>query len=194
MPANQANVEYWFRLVYECLHGSCYGGSIEASQFFASLAYLWIWIVVMGYVIALISLVSIVYSIMRLFELRNQEEEFYSTLIAAPGASKEDMHPRWQHIQSLSESLNPNDWRSAIIEADILLEEALTQKGYKGAGLGEKLKSVDTKKFATLSDAWEAHKVRNQIAHEGSTFNIPESLAQRTIAHYEAVFREFKII
>lgn len=194
MPANQVNVEYWFRLLYECLQGSCYGGSVDASLFNAWLAHAWLWIVIVGYAFALIALVSIVYTIIELFELRQRESEFYSTLIASPNAERMDSHPRWDHIQSLVDSLNPNDWRSAIIEADILLEEVLTQKGYTGAGVGEKLKAVDPKKFSTLSDAWEAHKVRNQIAHEGSTFNIPESLAKRTIAHYETVFREFKII
>jgi hypothetical protein len=194
MPANQANVEYWFRLAYECLHGSCYGGSVDASLFIAWLAHLWLWIILVGYLLALIALISIVYTIVRLFELRKQEAEFYGKIIPLPGAEREGAHPRWDHIQSLTDSLNPNDWRSAIIEADILLEETLTQKGYKGAGLGEKLKAVAPGKLATLSDAWEAHKVRNQIAHEGSTFNIPDSLAKRTIAHYEAVFKELRVI
>lgn len=192
MPANQLNVEFFFRLIYECFHGSCYG-SVDTAQFSAMLAHLWLWIVIIGYLLAVVALISIVYTLVRLYELRVREYEFYNTLIAAPGAEK-GVHPRWAHIESLSESMNPNDWRSAIIEADILLEEVLTQRGYTGAGVGEKLKAIDKKKFSSLDEAWEAHRVRNQIAHEGSSFNIPESLAKRTISHYEAVFREFGAI
>jgi hypothetical protein len=70
----------------------------------------------------------------------------------------------------------------------------LTRQGYIGDGVGEKLKSIEPSEFGTLADAWEAHKVRNQIAHEGSAFNLSESLAHRTIARYESVFREFKAI
>jgi hypothetical protein len=70
----------------------------------------------------------------------------------------------------------------------------LSRQGYSGESIGEKLKSVETADFNTLSDAWEAHKVRNQIAHEGSAFNLSDSLARRTLAHYEAVFREFELI
>jgi hypothetical protein len=75
-----------------------------------------------------------------------------------------------------------------------MLDDMLTKHGYTGDGVGEKLKSADRINFSTLEDAWEAHKVRNQIAHEGYAFNLSESLARRTIAHYESVFREFKVI
>lgn len=192
MPANQANVEYWFRLLYECFHGSCYG-TVDASQFSAWLAHVWLWIIIIGYLSAVVALIVIVYSTIRLFELREREEKFYSTLLIPPGAEG-GIHSRWTHIQSLSESTNQNDWRTAIIEADIMLDDLLSQHGYVGADIGEKLKSADRSDFHTLQNAWEAHKVRNQIAHEGSGLDLSEGLMRRTIAHYEAVFREFKII
>jgi hypothetical protein len=193
MPGNQANVEYWFRLAYECLHGGCYGGSVDTSQFMAWLAHLWLWIIFLGYTIAIIALILLVYAMVRLFELRHREEDYYSTLLIPAGA-KGGTHPRWEHIQSLVESASSSDWREAIIEADVMLDEELTKQGYAGDGLGEKLKTANSAKFRTLQDAWEAHKVRNQIAHQGSAFDLSDSLAKRTIAHYEAVFREFNSI
>ena len=189
---NQLNVEYWFRLLYECFRGTCYGptGSVGLSAF---LAHLWLWIVGIGYALSVVGLFVIIYCMMRLFELRRREEEYYSTLITAPGAESGG-HPRWQHITSLIEGTTPSGWREAIIEADILLDDMLTKQGYTGDGVGEKLKSADRVNFSTLEDAWEAHKVRNQIAHEGSSFVISDTLARRTIARYENVFREFKVI
>ena len=127
---------------------------------------------------------------MRLFELRRREEKYYSTLIAAPPAEG-DTNPRWKHIESLMQGTRASEWREAITEADIMLDDMLMREGYTGSGVGEKLKGAVRANFHTLDEAWEAHKVRNQIAHEGSTFNLSESLAQRTIARYEAVFREF---
>lgn len=189
-PGNQFNVEYWFRLLYECLHGSCYGSMAGFSSF---LSHLWLWIVGIGYVLSVIGLFVIVYCTIRLFELRKREEEYYQTLIPMSD-TKGDTHSRWQHIESLIGGATSSEWREAIIEADIMLDDLLSQQGYVGVGVGEKLKSVDQASFATLQDAWEAHKVRNQIAHEGSSFLISDTFARRTIARYESVFHEFKVI
>jgi hypothetical protein len=193
MSTEQLNVEYWFRLLYNCIRGSCYGTPGGFDQLSAWLAHLWIWITIIGYILAVIGLFVIIYVTVRLFELRKREEEYYETVIVAPEAAG-GTHPRWEHIQSLLESGAPSDLREAIIEADILLDDVLMRKGYVGDGVGEKLKSADPKTFHALQDAWEAHKVRNQIAHEGSAFDVSETLARRTLARFESVFREFKVI
>lgn len=192
MPGNQANVEYWFRAFYDCISGACYG-SIGFAGFLSFLSHLWLWIIGIGYALAVAALLVIVYCMVRLFELRKREEEFYSTVLL-PAEAKGGTHPRWEHIQSLLEAGSPSQWREAIIEADIMLEDVLTKQGYVGDGIGEKLKSADPDEFKTLQNAWEAHKVRNQIAHQGSSYDLSETVAQRTIAHYEAVFRELKVI
>ena len=192
MPATQSNVEYWFRLLYNCLHGSC-SGSSGLNEFSAFLAHLWLWIIIIGYALSVIGLFVIVYTTVRIFELRKREEKYYSTIIPPPEAAG-DANPRWQHIESLAGGATASEWREAIIEADIMLDDTLARKGYIGDGVGEKLKSAEPSEFNTLQDAWEAHKVRNQIAHEGSAFDLSESLAQRTIARYASVFREFKVI
>ena len=192
MAGNQSNVEYFFRLIYECLHGGCYGsGSIEGLTSF--LAHLWLWIIFIGYVFSVFALGVIIYAMVRLFELRKREEEYYRTLIT-PAEETRGASQRWLHIESLIDSASASDWRTAIIEADIMLDDLLTKQGYTGESIGEKLKSADSAAFKTLQDAWEAHKVRNQIAHEGSSFDLSDTLAQRTIAHYEAVFRELGVI
>lgn len=193
MPS-QLNVEYWFRLMYECFRGQCYaGGSVDTSQLDALLANVWLWVIFIGYLIAIVALVMIIYSTIRLFELRRREEEYYGKLLLSPD-QKIGVNPRWAHIESLRDSAQPNDWRTAIMEADIMLDDMLLKQGYDGLGVAEKLKKVEPSDFNTLNDAWEAHKVRNQIAHEGSAFELSETLARRTIARYEAVFREFRIL
>lgn len=191
MSPYQLNIEYWFRLLYDCLRGACYG-SVSANSFFAFLTYGWLWIIGIGYVLSAIGLFVIVYVMMRIFQLRAREKEYYDTLILKPDAMGGSS--RWQHIESLAGGTSASEWREAIIEADIMLDDLLAKKGYRGDGVGEKLKSVEPADFGTLQDAWDAHKVRNQIAHEGSAFDLSESLARRTLARYESVFREFKAL
>lgn len=101
---------------------------------------------------------------------------------------------RWQSVQEHLQSDNPNDWKLAIIEADVLLERMLDKAGFAGATVGEKLKSAASRSFATLEDAWQAHRVRNQIAHGGADFVLTQRVAKDTLVLYERVFREFDVI
>ncbi|NCN52361.1 hypothetical protein GW943_00945 [Candidatus Parcubacteria bacterium] len=110
------------------------------------------------------------------------------------GGSKTGTNVRWQEVMTHVASQNPNDWRLAIIEADILLEDTLEGAGFPGATIGEKLKSANPTSFTTLQDAWDAHKIRNQIAHSGSDFVLTQRIAQEAIIKYERVFKEFGIL
>jgi uncharacterized membrane protein len=87
----------------------------------------------------------------------------------------------------------PNDWKLAIIEADIILDELLKEAGYAGVSLGEKLRSITPNQLQSIDDAWQAHKVRNQIAHAGSDFVLTHKLAQDTIKQYRRVFHELGV-
>ncbi len=102
--------------------------------------------------------------------------------------------PRWLEIVRHIESNNPSDWRVAILEADILLFDMLSQMGYSGTSIGEMLKQVEPQNFLTLDDAWRAHKIRNTIAHEGSSYELQRAEAERAIRLYENVFKEFYFI
>lgn len=103
-------------------------------------------------------------------------------------------HPRWQTVLGHASSLNQSEWRLAILEADTMLAELLDKRGYPGLSIGEQLKAVDSEKFKSIQDAWDAHRVRNQIAHEGSAFVLTEREARRVIGLYERVFKEFDFI
>jgi hypothetical protein len=72
-----------------------------------------------------------------------------------------------------------------------MLEDMLRAIGYDGVTIGDMLKNVDPADFVTLDKAWEAHKVRNQIAHRGMDFRVDRNDAERVIRLYEEVFGEF---
>jgi hypothetical protein len=103
-------------------------------------------------------------------------------------------NPKWQQIEKHMFSQNQSEWRIAILEADILLFDMLSQMGYQGDSIGEILRNVDKASFATLDDAWKAHKIRNIIAHEGANFLLTRDEAERAIRLYKRVFEEFYYI
>ncbi|MBY0376606.1 hypothetical protein K2P96_01400 [Patescibacteria group bacterium] len=151
-------------------------------------------------------LTVIAYCAVRLLEIRAKEHKHlqheiaeYAHHLAIREKKKQtgDMvskNPRWVEVIHYIFSPNQNDWKLAIIEADSMLEALLTDLGFKGATLGDKLKSADRDKFQNLTAAWEVHTVRNQIAHEGTAFEISQYEAKRIIALYEQIFREFAYI
>lgn len=151
-------------------------------------------------------LIIIFYTIIRLFEIRKKEHEHLHHEIeeyAHRHAEKEkkmreadviSKNPRWiktlHHLFSQHES----DWKLSVIEADSMLSDLMDQLGFRGETLGDKLKAASQSNFRSLSSAWEAHTVRNRIAHEGMNFQLTQREAKRVIALYEQIFREFGYI
>lgn len=103
-------------------------------------------------------------------------------------------NPRWERVLSHTLSANENDWRLAIMEADIMLADLLETMSLPGDTIGDKLKAIEKSDFLTLDNAWEAHKVRNLIAHEGMNHKITQKEVNRVIDLYKTVFEEFRII
>ncbi len=151
-----------------------------------------------SFILSIMLFIGIIYSVERLKQIRRKEEEIYNPKIeiAYQEVVKGDpeLAHRWDKIKTHIESENENDWRQAIIEADIMLEELLTKMGYRGVSIGEQLKRVERSDFNTLDDAWEAHKARNRIAHDGSGYVISKLEAKRIIDLYRKVFDEFFVI
>lgn len=138
-----------------------------------------------------ISVVFIIYLMRKLVKIRQNEDEMLYTKIHVADVG---INPKWQSILDHIETESQNDWRHAILEADIMLDDLLDKLGLPGETMGDKLKAVEKSDFTTIDSAWEAHKVRNQIAHEGGDFVLTQREARRVIDLYKKVFEEFEII
>ena len=101
---------------------------------------------------------------------------------------------RWNRITDQANSSNPESWRLAILESDIMLSELLDLQGYKGETIADKMKQVDRANFNTIDAAWEAHNVRNRVVHEGMAHDLTARETRRVVGLYERVFREFRYI
>lgn len=142
-------------------------------------------------IFCLFLLIYVIYLTMKLRPLRVVEREL---LYPVNIHDEQVVNPKWEKVLSHVESLNESDWRIAVIEADIILAELLEKLSLPGDTIGDKLKAVEKSDFKTLDDAWEAHKIRNRISHDGQNFMLNQRDARIAIDQYEKVFKEFEII
>ena len=154
---------------------------------------------ILSIILSLLFLSGIIYSVIRSSQIAAEEhkKEKEGEKKAAQGgtASHTDhLNRRWDRVITHVQSENPSDWRLSILEADIILSELLDRMGYSGENVGEKLQRIEKSDFNTLDDAWEAHKVRNLIAHQGSDYVLSQREAQRVVSLYANTFREFKYL
>ncbi len=191
------SIFYWFysRLDYYIFGGALGSGGegipsgssfFDYSPFFSSLK-------TILPVLAIFFIAVIIYSLVRIYEIRKEEKEKLKAIVFFP---PEDLpkNERWQMVLDRVNSMNPSDWKLAILEADNMLDEMIRKMGYRGENLGERLKAIEPSDFTNIQNAWEAHKVRNKIAHEGSEFFLSHREARRIVGLYEQVFKEFEFI
>jgi len=155
---------------------------------------------------ALMFLTIISYASVRILEIRSKEHKHLEHEIAEYAhhqALREQKiqegkdvskNERWVKTLGYLFSQHPSDWKLAVIEADAMLDSLMSQLGFRGESLGDKLKGTTQENFRGLKSAWEVHTIRNKIAHEGAFFQLSQHEAKRVIALYESIFREFGYI
>jgi hypothetical protein len=172
------------------------GGGSNKEAILAFISSAWQIYSVIAFLLTALFIYGIIYSYIRMNQLNELEAESYETARKVwkelYGGLQENR--RWSEIQKHLESGTPNDWKLAIIESDIILGEILHEAGYAGQTIGSQLKSASASNFVTLQDAWDAHRIRNRIAHEGSDFVLTQLSAREAVIKYKRVFKEFGLI
>lgn len=182
------NIEFLYYQIYRLLTGQI----IDFSRIFEWLVGVSSAIAPFSAVISLLMLVGIVYCFRRLHEVEHEMMAHLHDVEAGPVS--DSPNKRWVRIINHLNSDNESDWRLAVLEADLILDEMLRSMGYHGDTIAEKLRGVERSDFNSIDKAWEAHKIRNQIAHEGGNFRLDNRDARQTVLLYEQVFKEFHFI
>lgn len=84
---------------------------------------------------------------------------------------------RWAKVEEQVGFGKPSNYRSAVIEADKILEFVLAKMYPKLNSTGERLKFAKDKfngDYETYDGLWFAHKVRNELVHNLG-FELPSS-------------------
>lgn len=87
---------------------------------------------------------------------------------------------------------NPATFMTTIINADKLLDKAMTEMGLAGKTMGEKLKRSGDR-FSDINAVWRAHKLRNALAHEDE-LEISYKQAQNALAIYKQALKDLGAI
>ncbi|OIP78527.1 MAG: hypothetical protein AUK16_00015 [Parcubacteria group bacterium CG2_30_44_11] len=150
-----------------------------------------------AFLMSFLFIIGIIYSYLRI----NEYLALNAKKLALDEATWLEIHggakghnARWAEVLRHVASAQPNDWKLAIIEADIMLGDFLKERGYAGQSIGDQLKSIPPMQMSSLQDAWDAHRIRNRIAHEGSDFVLTHSLSQEAIVKYERALRELGLV
>jgi hypothetical protein len=158
----------------------------------------WSVIGVISSILSIVCLAIIIFSLVRMFEIqaedRRETDKEIRLALQRRKERERNANPRWHYIQTLIESSNQSDWRVAIIEADSLMEEILKERGIAGNTVSELLEGAKSSGYMRIQDAWDAHIVRNQIAHQGSDFSLSQVEGRRVIKLYQNFFEELRVI
>jgi len=137
--------------------------------------------------IGLIALLLVIFLIIILLWLfiKNKIRQRRSTKL-----DKELIVKRWKAIEESSLN-NDASTKLAILEADKLLDEVFKNMGFGGSTMGERLKAA-CYRYPGLTDVWEAHKIRNLIAHEN--YQLYPKTAKRAINIFYHALKELGIV
>ncbi|MEK7560271.1 MAG: hypothetical protein AAB522_03160 [Patescibacteria group bacterium] len=139
----------------------------------------------------------IIYSVVKFRQIMKSIKGISSSSVLAAATKSPEMQKKafenWQKILEKGRSLDENERKFALIEADSMLDKILGLAGYTGENLGAKLKQVERGDIESLDDLWEAHKIRNRIAHEAG-FKLTAESAVLALSRFEKALKELQYI
>lgn len=102
-----------------------------------------------------------------------------------PKRLKQDkFHERWKHIQKLCS--DKDSWKTAIEEADSLLDKALKRKKVKGNSMGERLVSAQNI-FTNNDGVWFGHKLKTKLDADPQSKISPEEAKKALMGFGQAL-------
>lgn len=119
-----------------------------------------------------------------------------TSTVKRSGLDKITIRKKWEEIEKSIASGNTSYLNSAVMEADKLFDYVLKGvTGNKQGTMGDRLKMAQ-KRFSDYSiyqGVWEAHKVRNRLAHEINA-EIMSLESKRAVEKFKKGLKDLKIL
>ena len=139
-------------------------------------------------------IVAVVIGLALVFLLLRAISRFLRRLFAPKlqGMDRGAIKARWDEIERMATAGGEMNLKMAVMEADKLLDHALKAMAIPGMTLGERLKFA-AYKFPKIRNVWNAHRLRNQLAHESSYYLDP-SYARKAIRDFKDALRLLNVL
>ncbi len=185
----------WILIVLFIIFGGLSAGAFMAGVeiFFANVfwARLILWTKIITGTLSIVFTAGIIYVLAQIASSRKKEQK--QSMHTEPEPQGAIYMHEWANIKSGIQSASDADAALIIIEADSLVDRVLKDMKLSGDTMGERLKALGEQKFESINDLWEAHKLRNQIAHEGAK-GITYGDAVWALERYERALKKLGVI
>ena len=147
----------------------------------------------LGGFLSLVLLILFVINFIRTDKFLRARINLLKTIVPPEAAKESPLGSKWDEIQKHLNSVKEAEWKFAVIEADSLVDSILKAGGYVGDTMGDRLKNIDKTQIVTLDGLWEAHKIRNRLAHDPNYF-LRYGEAKRAVQLYEKTLKELNAL
>lgn len=175
-----SSYEGTFARIESLTQSSSLAGAIEIYKFVA-------------FVVSAVAIFLLVVVFLKMRELHSPQPSIEEQLVPPQPAAHGPMTARWEEVVRHMESAKEAEWKFALIEADKLADDVLRRVGFPGETMGERLLNIQPGQLQSIQGLWQAHKVRNRIAHEMNYF-LRYSEAKQAIEWYAQTLRELEAI
>jgi hypothetical protein len=101
--------------------------------------------------------------------------------------------PKWKKIEKRLESKIEADLKLAVLEADEILDQCLSQIGYQGTTLNEKLEKLTEEIISNLKELKEVRKIKEDIV-EDPTFKLTLEETKRILEVYKKALQDLQAL
>ena len=98
----------------------------------------------------------------------------------------------WLKIEQKLKKDDVSSYHLCVLNGDKLVDRALKELGIKGATMGERMKN-NKDSWTSRNNIWEAHKLRNRIAHE-SDVSVGYDEARRALMGFKQALKDLGAI
>lgn len=110
-----------------------------------------------------------------------------------PAISKGRMQKKWSKIKEKLASGNVSQYKVAILEADVVIDKVLSDMGFGGKNVSERLEKIKPVQLYNYEEIKRAHLVRNRIIHEAD-FEVDKKQAEEILDIFESLLKHLELL
>lgn len=146
-----------------------------------------------SFLISVLLVSGIIYLLIKLHFVSEKTDFLVSVLRGSSRLSQRRVLRGWKSILKFMRSKKAEDWQSALMEADGMLDEVLKLAGYYGRDLTERLENITVAQLGMIDDLRQAHQLALKVQQDPG-YPLNKEAADEAAYIYGKTFRELRLI